>query len=84
MFLMAKRMTTDYRHLGILLGLDSDAIDVIELDNRGSVVNITFKIIENWNRSNENHSLGEMYDILQHALSEINRNDLITVLSEGM
>ena len=75
-------MTTNYRGLGILLGVESYEIDAIERNNPKDVENVTFLIMKKWlEKSIE--SKGTTYDKLERALAEIGRNDLAKAVIDG-
>ena len=79
---LAVKMTTNYRGLGILLGVESCEIDAIERNNPKDVENVTFLIMKKWlEKSTE--SIGTTYDKLERALSEIGRNDLAKAVTVG-
>ena len=83
LFRLSKKITREYRELGILLGIEGYVIDEIEADYRSSVTTITLKILEKWMNTNKRQDTNEMYKELLGALSDMERNDLVGFVTDG-
>ena len=80
---LAKRLSHNYRDLGISLGIPRYVIDEIEVDYRGSVAKIADKVLETWKNADKRQDTYEMYNELLVALSSIKRNDLVDFFKAG-
>ena len=81
-YLLARKMTTNYRGLGLLLGVKSYEIDTIERNHQQDVEMVTFEIVKKWDAQCEESKITK-YDKLKGALVEIGRTDLARIVTVG-
>jgi len=84
MFLMrlSDKVASNYRKLGIYLGIEDYTIDAIKADYT-EVAERTFKVLETWKYACKTRNSCKMYNILCNALSELGRNDLVDYVRVG-
>ena len=65
------RLAMEWRHLGTLLGLTKNYMDIIEMDTKGQEDNVAFAMLKDW-RDEQNGKVDQLFE----ALQKMERNDL--------
>ena len=73
---VAKKLGSGEMHLGLHLGVGTDAIKGLQRDNKGNYHDLVHSILEQWNKDFVG-SRSEMEKQLCAAFKEIGRNDIV-------
>ena len=82
MLRLAQRISSEYRHLGIFLGLELHTIASIKANN-DNVIDCAFEVVKHWMFACEKPSSVTAYNQLTKALLELGRGDLVDFVCLG-
>ncbi|XP_071805535.1 LOW QUALITY PROTEIN: uncharacterized protein [Asterias amurensis] len=77
---LARKITKDWKELGIFLGIETAQIDTYERNYPNDLNQQVFRIVLDWSRGQPNQKAAE--DGLKKALKEIGRADVVSILGE--
>jgi len=79
---LAKQISTGYYELGVYLGIEVPIMNAIRT-NHNDVVQCAFEMLTTWKRSIGRLDSLTTFNVLRRALADLERTDLVELVSSG-